>query len=208
MGKKNYYAVKNGRKTGIFRTWNECKEQIQRYSGAVYKSFETLEEAEAYMGGQEKTSSTSATPDLDKLQQEAELVAFVDGSYNKATGKYGSGCVLLHDGQKESFSTAGEDPDAASIHNVAGEIQGALFAANYAKEHGFHSLIIAHDYTGVAHWALGDWKANNPFTRSYQRQMASFSKELDIRFLKVPAHTGVELNEEADHLAKKAAGII
>ena len=33
----------------IFRTWEECKKNVHGYSSAEYKSFKTLEEAEAYM---------------------------------------------------------------------------------------------------------------------------------------------------------------
>ena len=45
-----YYAVKKGLKTGIFRTWEECKANVSGYSGASYKSFKTKAEAEAYLG--------------------------------------------------------------------------------------------------------------------------------------------------------------
>ena len=34
-----FYAVKQGRKTGIFTSWDEAKAQVDGYSGAVYKSF-------------------------------------------------------------------------------------------------------------------------------------------------------------------------
>ena len=34
-----FYAVKEGKKPGIYHTWDECKEQVNGYSGAVYKSF-------------------------------------------------------------------------------------------------------------------------------------------------------------------------
>lgn len=47
MAKKKVYAVYHGRKTGIFNTWNECKEQTDYFKGARYKSFGSLEEAEA-----------------------------------------------------------------------------------------------------------------------------------------------------------------
>lgn len=46
---KKYYAVKKGRKTGIFDTWTECKTQVSGYSGAVYKSFATKKEAHKYL---------------------------------------------------------------------------------------------------------------------------------------------------------------
>lgn len=49
MGK--FYVVKNGRKVGIYNTWEECKEQVYKFSGAEYKSFETLEEAKSYLYG-------------------------------------------------------------------------------------------------------------------------------------------------------------
>jgi len=47
MASKKYYAVLKGRKTGIFTNWQECEEQVKGFSGAVYKSFKTREEAEA-----------------------------------------------------------------------------------------------------------------------------------------------------------------
>ncbi|MBQ2004700.1 MAG: RNase H1/viroplasmin domain-containing protein, partial [Peptococcaceae bacterium] len=34
MAGKKYYAVKVGRETGIFTTWDACKAQVQGYSGA------------------------------------------------------------------------------------------------------------------------------------------------------------------------------
>lgn len=41
-----FYVVWKGRKTGIFSSWDECKDQILGFEGAQYKSFKTLPEAE------------------------------------------------------------------------------------------------------------------------------------------------------------------
>ena len=41
MAKKKFYAVKQGRKTGMFLTWDDCKKQVMGYPGAIYKSFGT-----------------------------------------------------------------------------------------------------------------------------------------------------------------------
>jgi ribonuclease HI len=41
-----FYVVWQGRETGIFTSWEECKPQIEDYKGAQYKSFKTREEAE------------------------------------------------------------------------------------------------------------------------------------------------------------------
>lgn len=45
--KNNYYVVWRGRLTGIFESWDECKQQIDGYEGAQYKGYPTREAAEA-----------------------------------------------------------------------------------------------------------------------------------------------------------------
>ena len=45
-----YYAVKQGRKPGVYETWDECKEQVDGYSGAIYKSFKSRIDAEEFAG--------------------------------------------------------------------------------------------------------------------------------------------------------------
>ena len=47
--KVKYYAVRVGRKAGIYKTWSECKEQVCEYSGAIYKSFFHESDAKKYM---------------------------------------------------------------------------------------------------------------------------------------------------------------
>ena len=32
-----YYAVKKGRKIGIFSTWEECESMVKGFKGALYK---------------------------------------------------------------------------------------------------------------------------------------------------------------------------
>lgn len=52
MAKQKHYVVWAGRKPGIYGTWAECQEQINHYTGAKYKSYETKAAAEqAYKAG-------------------------------------------------------------------------------------------------------------------------------------------------------------
>ena len=46
MAKKRYYVVWNGIEPGIYSTWQECEAQIKGVKQALYKSFDTIEEAE------------------------------------------------------------------------------------------------------------------------------------------------------------------
>ncbi|KAB7506758.1 Ribonuclease H1 [Armadillidium nasatum] len=47
--KMPFYAVAKGKKTGIFTKWPECQEQITGFKGAVYKKFDTEEEANKFV---------------------------------------------------------------------------------------------------------------------------------------------------------------
>ena len=47
--RKRYYAVAVGRRCGIYDNWDHAHRQVDRYSGAVHKSFKNLQEAFLYM---------------------------------------------------------------------------------------------------------------------------------------------------------------
>lgn len=51
MASVKYYVVWVGMTPGIYSSWDECKQQVESWKGAVYKGFDTREEAEkAFMG--------------------------------------------------------------------------------------------------------------------------------------------------------------
>jgi ribonuclease HI len=46
----SYYAVKRGVKPGVFATWAECGKQVLGFPGAVYRKFQSRDEAERFAG--------------------------------------------------------------------------------------------------------------------------------------------------------------
>ena len=44
-----FYAVKKGRKTGIFTTWAECQKQVSGFPKAEFKSFISKQEADDWL---------------------------------------------------------------------------------------------------------------------------------------------------------------
>lgn len=197
---KKYYAVRAGRRTGIFETWDECRAQTTGFKGASFKSFPTRAEAEAYMQG---TDSLTCEPDMD----ENSAVAYVDGSYHAGTNAFSCGAVLFLNGEELHFSRKFDDPQLAEMRNVAGEIKGSETILTYCIEHAVPSVTIYHDYEGVAKWATGEWKANKPGTIAYRAFCTEAAKKLRFRFVKVKGHSGNQYNDLADRLAKDALGI-
>lgn len=63
MSKNNFYAVKRGRITGIFHSWEDCKKQVNGFPKAEYKGFRTKEEAQKYLApnAPKKIKSSSKT---------------------------------------------------------------------------------------------------------------------------------------------------
>ena len=44
--KQKFYTVWEGRKKGVYDSWDECKKQVEGVQGAKYKAFESKSEAE------------------------------------------------------------------------------------------------------------------------------------------------------------------
>jgi hypothetical protein len=49
-----FYAVKRGRKTGVYTNWKSCKEQIVDFEDALYKTFPTRRAANQYLNSRPK----------------------------------------------------------------------------------------------------------------------------------------------------------
>lgn len=139
--------------------------------------------------------------------------AYVDGSYNIRTQRFGYGVVLftdrvLENGEPEilKLSKSFSDPELAQMRNVAGEIMGAGQAMKSAAARNLPELTIYHDYEGIAKWCTGEWKAKKTWTKKYKAFYEEMSKTMKIRFVKVEAHSGDVYNDMADRLAKDAVG--
>ena len=140
------------------------------------------------------------------MEEIKEPYAFVDGSYNVATKVYGCGGYVVANGESYPVQASGDDPEMASMRNVAGEILGATLAVKKALELSLSELTILYDYTGIEYWATGVWKRNKKYTRAYYDFMQEAQKKIRLSFVHVKAHTGIPGNEDADRMAKDAVG--
>lgn len=194
---EKYYAVKKGMKTGISYSWEECRANVYGYPGAVYKSFKTREEALAFLGEDPG----------EGLKGRNCVKIYVDGSYNRVTGEFSYGMVVLSGGREEKFNCKFNDKELAAMHNVAGEIKGAEAAMQYALDRNLAEIEIYHDYEGIARWCLGEWKTNREGTRAYKDFYDRACKKVKISFVKVAGHSNDKYNDMADGLAKEALGL-
>lgn len=190
-----FYAVRKGKKTGIFETWAECEAQVKGYSGAEYKSFSDHKSASEYLNIE------------NNIKQDSEDIVkvYVDGSYSKALETAGYGCVFIDKGTVvHTISQNIEVDPQENLWNVSAEIAGVLAAVEWAIDKELNAISIYYDYEGLKNWFDGSWKANKQTTRSYVEAMRINAQNIKVNFFKVKAHSGDRFNEMADELAKAA----
>lgn len=198
MAAKKFYAVKKGKSTGVFITWEECRASVEGYPGAEYKGFPSMEEAQSYLGTAEQFKVEEERP------EEGWLLAYVDGSYDDSLKKYAFGCVFILPGGHIYVQYGNGDREQSLQHrNVTGEMLGAMYAVKTAMLNGFKGIEIRYDYQGIEKWVTGEWRSKTELTQKYAHAMRDWGGSIDIRFRKVAAHTNVRYNELADSLAKR-----
>ena len=201
MKKKLWYAVKSGRKTGLFTSWDDCKLQVIGYPGASYKGFFTKEEAMEFLGD-------VTDKKVKALKDELRVAVYVDGSYIPTIpDTFSFGVVFIHHGTVETYAEKIIDAEEAQMRNVAGEIHGAVFAMGKCLEKGISEINLYYDYVGIEKWCTGEWKTNKDGTIAYKKYYDKIKKSVDITFEKVKGHSGDKYNDLADSLAKKACGV-
>ena len=90
--KQKYYVVWQGKKPGIYSSWEECKEQVVGVQGAQYKGFDTLAEAEA----------------ASRLPYNSVVVNNGQNGFNRANGQ--SGALIIDENGMTTVKPGTENP--------------------------------------------------------------------------------------------------
>ena len=145
-----FYAVKNGKSSGnLYLMGMHVKVWCMDFRELSIKGLRHAQKRNSFWKKK------------NEEQKEPENYAFVDGSFNSATSVYGYGGFLVTKGERHVISGSGNDPQMASMRNVAGEVLGSMAAVKEAVAMGLTDLTIYYDYMGIEMWATGAWKRTN-----------------------------------------------
>lgn len=152
MAKKlKFYVVWSGLNPGIYHSWDDCQAQIKGVKGAVYKSFDSKEEAErayaspAYSYIKKKGVSPTPTFTLDTLPPSVDRYALaVDAACSGNPGPMEYRGVYLGDG-KEIFHFG-------PVHgtNNIGEFLAIVHALAMLDKQGLKMTIYSDSCTAIS----------------------------------------------------------
>ena len=84
-------------------------------------------------------------------------------------------------------------------------MEAIKLAISKAREENVKNVAIYHDLKNISLWATGEWKAKNKYTQEYVRFIEEASKDMNIYYVKVKAHSDESIyNDLADEAAKCA----
>lgn len=224
---KAYYAVQKGTNPGVYLSWDEAKEQVTGFKGAVYKKFKTRDAASAFAFPNEieppsndntppslevevKTYQTRHDDAIIQSNKPRTVSVYADGSYREA-GYYGGYLILKQGTVIKRDIVIGTNENYMKLRNVAGEIASVMSSIDFVHEN-YPSVETIHlyvDYIGLIHWpkspADGGWKRNNELTQAYAQYVNKMQNHLNIKLHHVKGHNDDIYNEEVDALATFAA---
>ena len=149
MAKKKYYVVWKGIVPGVYRTWDDCKRQIDGFAGALYKSFETENAALAAfqkgLSGFQKKGESQPLLQVEKTSSKPikESIA-VDGAWNTKTLESEYRGVDVKTG-KQLFL---KGPYADGTNNIM-EFLAIVHALAYCKRHQINRPIYSDSMTAL-----------------------------------------------------------
>ena len=197
MGKNGikYYAVRKGRIPGIYTSWNECQQQIKKFSCAEFKSFNTLSEAEEYM---KKIIKINENEKFDSN-------TYISGSFNASISVFGYGGLIFHNGQKYKIIGNVNNTKLFKLGAVSSQILACQEVIKKSIELNIKNINIYYDYDGIEKWANGDWKSNKDETINYHNFIQNVKSKINIKFIKNNKDSSKE-QIEVKNLAREAAG--
>lgn len=155
------YAVRKGLQTGIFDSWDACKNAVTGYSNAEYQSFKTIEEANAYMNNNLEPSKTN----IIKPCKEGSCNIYYSSSFSNS--EYNIGIVIESVDREYKFYGKIGKSIYTSLGSITGELLAVLIGVELAHDMGFTQAGIYYKYGGVYDWYTGNWRAKGDLQVKY-----------------------------------------
>jgi ribonuclease HI len=229
-----YYVVHKGKKPGIYSSWNECKKQVDKFDGAIFKKFSDKKDAELFLkegfGENKKPRSVTRKENDDKknntkiidetIDDDTEKIfIYTDGScikFKNNISKGGFGIYIPEKNIEVSMPLLNQ-----KITNNRAEMTAIIDSIKYLDHFDLLKKICIFtdsQYSMYIFNGTGERYEQNGYKNDGKdvpnidliKKMLELKRNYNIVLLKVRAHTDKKDkhsigNEVADKLAQKGA---
>ena len=217
----SYYAVAKGHNSGIYLSWNDCKEQVLGYKGAIHRKFDNEKDAEDFILNIISVNSSIYYNIYDKYDDiQTDYYIYTDGSCinnGKKQAKAGIG-IYFGVNDERNVSKQLELNKYDNITNNSAEIVAIIEAYKIVeKELNDKKICIATDseYSIKCATFYGEkcasmnWKKHIPNRDLVIELYNIYKNNKNLKLMHIKAHTNKKDihsigNAEADKLAYKA----
>jgi len=227
-----YYVVHKGRVPGIYISWNDCKKQVDKFDGAIFKKFTNKTDAETFLkegfGENKKPRSVVLKENDDKknntkildetIDETDKIFIYTDGSCIKFKNNISKGGFGIYIPEKNVKISA---PLNQKITNNRAEMTAIIDSVKYLDEYELLKKICIFtdsQYSMYIFNGTGERYEKNGYKNDGKdvpnidliKKLLELKRTYNIVLLKVRAHTDKKDkhsmgNEVADKLAQKGA---
>jgi len=229
----SYYVVHKGKIPGIYKTWNDCKKQIDHFEGAIFKKFTNKIDAENFFkngfGENHKPKSLVRKENDDKRNEERiekeledstdKIFIYTDGScikYKNCLSKAGYGIYIPIKNIKVSAPLLNQ-----KITNNRAELTAIIKSIDYLDENEILKricILTDSQYSMYLFNGTGERYEENNYKNEGKevpnidliKRLLEIKRKYNIVLLKIRAHTNKTdkhsiANDIADKLANEGA---
>ena len=213
-----YYVVHKGKKPGIYKTWSECKKQIEKFDGAIFKKFNNSTEAGEFLvhgfpngkqplsvvkkkNDDKKNYESIETETGDDLDESEKIFIYTDGSctyVKKNATKAGFGIYI-----PEKNISIGSPLLNQKLTNNRAELTAIIESIKYLDDDDLEKKICIftdsqysmYIFNGTGErYEKNNWKNNGSDVPNIDliKKILHLKRKYNIVLLKVRAHTTKE----------------
>jgi ribonuclease HI len=232
-----FYAVANGRTIGIFLNWTDCNQSVKGYKNAIYKKFDTKEEADYFIQNNNKNIDNNKTQKQKNItffsemnpteQTENPVIDFNPDYYVYTDG------ACSNNGKTNALAGMGIFFGIDDTRNVSKRIEGkqtnniaelsAIIETYFIIENdvvnGKNVVIVTDSEYAIKcvtnygeKCSKKNWNVDIPNKELVKTAYEMYKNKPNIRFMHIKAHTNnTDIhsfgNDHADRLANLAIGL-
>ena len=215
-----FYAVANGRTIGIFSNWNDCSNSVKGHKNAIYKKFNTKEEAEQFILSNMKTPDELKTKIPTISSFTPDYYVYTDGACSNNGKKWASAGIGIFFGINDPRNVS-QIIEGKQTNNTA-ELSAIIHTYPIIKNDVLHGAKVAivtdSEYAMKCVSSYGEkcskkgWIVDIPNKDLVKLAYETYKDISNVQFIHIKAHTNNTDahsigNHNADKLANMAIGM-